>query len=156
DPFTDNVIPASRIDAVSANVRNFYRPPNTGGAAANFNNFIGTGSALNHQDQYTGRLDYHFARTQQIYGRVSWSDVQRGAVDFFGNGTNWVNPGGGGVPLVFNARNASLNYTNTITSTLMLELRYGFVRQFVFKTPALTGVDLKALGFPASFANAIF
>ena len=156
DPFTGNVIPSSRIDPVAANVRNFYRPPNTGGPGANFNNFLGTGSAPNNQNQYTGRLDYQITAGQRIYGRVSWSDVQRGAVDFFGNGTNWVNPGGGGVPLVFNARNASLNYTSTVTPSLLVELRYGFVRQFVFKTPALTGVDLKALGFPSSFVNSIF
>lgn len=155
-PFSDNLIPASRIDPVAARVRSLYRPPNTGGPGANFNNFLGNGSAPNYQNQYTGRLDYSISPTKRIYGRVSWSDVQRGAVDFFGNGADFVNPGGGGVPLVFNARNASLNYSDNLTATLLLDVRYGFVRQFVFKTPALTGVDLASLGFPASFVSGIF
>jgi hypothetical protein len=156
DPFSGNVIPAARIDPVSARVRNFYRPPNTGGPGANFNNFLGNGTARNHQDQYTGRLDYNITPTKHIMARVSWSDVARGAVDFFGNGADFVNPGGGGVPLIFNARNASLNYTDTLSPTVLLDARYGFVRQFVFKTPALTGVDLASLGFPASFVNSSF
>src|SRR5262249_51749775 len=124
--------------------------------ASGGSNFVGNGSAPNTQDQYSGRLDHAITQSQRIFARVSWSDVGRGAVDFFGNGAGWVNPGGGGVPLVFNARNAALDYTYTITPTLLLDVRYGFVRQFVFKTPALTGIDLTTLGFPASFNQQAF
>src|SRR5690242_20484932 len=91
--------------------RLLYPAPNAIGTASGANNFVGNGSAPNTQDQYTGRLDHFISQSQRIFGRVSWSDVQRGAVDFFGNGAGFVNPGGGGVPLLFNARNASLDYT---------------------------------------------
>ncbi len=64
-----------------------------------------------------------------------------------------MNPGGGGVPLIYNARNAAFGYTNTISSTLLFEFRYGFVRQYVFKVPAGYGIDLTSLGFPASLAQ---
>lgn len=156
DPFVNNSIPPSRFDAVAARVRSFYPAPNTVGTASGANNYVGNGSAPNTQDQYTGRLDHAITQKQRVYGRVSWSDVARGAVDFFGNGAGFVNPGGGGVPLNFNARNVSLDYTNTVTPTLLVELRYGFVRQFVFKTPALTGIDLTTLGFPSSFNQQTF
>jgi hypothetical protein len=73
-----------------------------------------------------------------LFGRFSYSNVQRGAFDFFHNGGGWVNPGGGGVALQFNARNARLDYTDTISPTLLLEFRYGFVRQFVKKFRAAT------------------
>src|SRR5262249_11970866 len=73
-----------------------------------------------------------------------------------GNGGGWVNPGGGGVPLMFNARNVSLDYIYTITPTLLFDFRYGFVRQFVGKTPALTGLDLTTLGFPTAFNQQTF
>ena len=155
-PFQNNVIPADRIDPVAAHVRSLYPAPNAAGTSSGANNFVGNGSAPNTQDQYTGRLDHSISQSQRIFGRVSWSDVQRGAVDFFGNGAGFVNPGGGGVPLVFNARNASVDYTNTITPTLLLNLRYGFVRQFVFKTPALTGIDFTSIGFPAAFNQQVF
>ena len=156
DPYPNNVIPAASIDPVAAKTRSLYPAPNASGGASGANNFVGNGSAPNSQDQYTGRLDHAITPSQRIFGRVSWSDVQRGAVDFFGNGAGWVNPGGGGVPLVFNARNAALDYTNAITPTLLLDVRYGFVRQFVAKTPALTGIDLTTIGFPASFNQQAF
>ncbi len=156
DPFVGNVIPPSLIDPVAAKVRNFWRPPNTTGTISGANNFIGNGSAPNTQDQITARVDHTIHQVHKLFGRVSWSDVSRGAVDFFGNGAGWVNPGGGGVPLTFNARNAALDYTYTINPTLLLNVRYGYVRQFVGKTPALTGLDLTTIGFPASFNQAVF
>lgn len=155
-PFENNVIPASRIDAVAAKVRGYYPAPNATGTASGANNFIGNGAAPNSQNQYTGRIDHSITASQRIFARVSWSDVQRGAVDFFGTGAGWINPGGGGVPLVFGARNAALDYTNAITPTLLLDMRYGFVRQFVTKVPQLTGIDLTSVGFPSSFANQTF
>ena len=156
DAFANNIIPASRFDPVAAKARLLYPSPNARGSASGANNFVGNGSAPNTQDQYTGRLDHALTQSQRIFGRVSWSDVARGAIDYFGNGAGFVNPGGGGVPLVFNARNAAFDYTNTLTPTVLLNFRYGFVRQFVFKTPALTGLDLTTLGFPASFNSQTF
>jgi hypothetical protein len=156
DAFPNNVIPADRVDPVAAKARSLYPAPNATGTASGANNFVGNGSAPNTQDQYTGRLDHAITQSQRVFARVSWSDVGRGAVDFFGNGAGWVNPGGGGVPLVFNARNAALDYTYTITPTLLLDVRYGFVRQFVFKTPALTGIDLTTVGFPAVLNQEVF
>lgn len=156
DLFSNNRIPASQIDPVAANVRSFWRDPNTAGSAGGVNNFIGNGSAPNTQDQVTVRIDHTIRESHKIFGRFSWSNVARGAVDFFENGAGWVNPGGGGVPLVFNARNAALDYTYTVTPTVLVNLRYGFVRQFVGKTPALTGLDLTTLGFPEQFAREVF
>jgi hypothetical protein len=156
DAFPNNIIPSNRLDSVAAKVRALYPAPNALGTASGASNFIGNGSAPNTQDQYTGRLDHAITQSQRLFARVSWSDVGRGAVDFFGSGAGWVNPGGGGVPLVFNARNAALGYTNIIAPTLLLDIRYGFVRQFVFKTPALTGIDLTTIGFPGVLNQEVF
>lgn len=157
DPFEGNRIPGFRIDPVAAKVRSLWPAPNLPGTPfTGANNYIGNGSAPNTQDQFTGRVDQSLGDKHRLAARLSWSDVQRGAVDFFGNGAGWVNPGGGGVPLTFNARNASLDYTYTVTPTLLFNFRYGFVRQFVFKTPALTGLDLTTIGFPAAFNDQIF
>ena len=155
DPFPNNIIPANRIDPAAAHLRNYYRAPNTN-LGATFSNYFGSGSAPNNQNQYTGRMDYHINSSKHIFVRVSWSDVQRGAVDFFGNGADFVNPGGGGVPLLFGARNASVNYTDTLSPTVLLDLRFGYVRSYLVKYPALTGVDIASLGFAQSFANQIF
>src|SRR5712692_2088458 len=156
DPFPGNRIPANRIDPVADKIRSFWPVPNTSGTIAGANNFIGNGTARNVQDQFTIRLDHAINSRHKLSVRFALSNVERGAVDFFGNGGGWVNPGGGGVPLVFNARNASVDYDWTANPTLLVNARYGFVRQFVGKNPALTGIDLTSVGFPASFDQQIF
>src|SRR5262245_11465266 len=156
DPFQSNRIPTDRIDPVATKIRSFWPAPNTPGTAAGANNSIGNGSARNVQDQFSIRLDHSIRSRHRLASRFALSNVQRGAVDFFGNGGGWVNPGGGGVPLVFNARNASLDYTWTVNPTLLFNARYGFVRQFVGKNPALTGIDLTTVGFPSSFNQQVF
>jgi hypothetical protein len=138
------------------NAAALYPAPNTvGNALTGANNFIGSAAVPNTQNQYTGRLDHSFLDKYRIFGRISWSDVQRGAYDFFHNGAGWVNPGGGGVPLGFAARNAAIDFTDTISPTFLFEFRYGFVRQFVGKEPAGFGLDLTTMGFPASFNQQI-
>ncbi|HEV8129974.1 MAG TPA: TonB-dependent receptor, partial [Acidobacteriota bacterium] len=157
DPFPNNRIPANRFDPVAAKIRSFWPSPNTtGNPVTGANNFIGNGSAPNVQNQFTARVDHTIHQRHKLFGRFSFSNVQRGAVDFFGNGGGWVNPGGGGVPLVFNGRNLSLDYTYTVSPTLLLNARYGFVRQFVGKNPALTGLDLTTIGFSQQFNQQTF
>jgi len=156
DPFPNNRIPADRIDPVAAKIRSYWPSPNAAGTVAGANNFIGNGSARNVQNQFTVRLDHAITPSHRVSARFAFSNVERGAVDFFGNGGGWVNPGGGGVPLEFNGRNLSVDYTWILSPSLLLNARYGFVRQFVGKEPAVTGLDLTSVGFPASFNQQIF
>jgi hypothetical protein len=156
DPFPGNRIPADRIDPVAATIRSFWAPPNAPGTVAGANNFVGNGTARNVQDQFSIRLDHAINAQHTISARFALSNVQRGAVDFFGNGGGWVNPGGGGVPLEFDARNVSLDHAWMISPTVLFNARYGFIRQVVGKDPALTGLDLTTVGFPASFNQQIF
>ncbi len=151
-----NKIPSNLIDPVAAKMRSFWPTPNTAGTRTGANNFIGSGSAPNVQNQFTARVDHIFREKHKVFGRFSLSNVSRGAVDFFGNGAGFVNPGGGGVPLKFNARNFSLDYTYTQSPALLWNLRYGFVRQFVGKTPALTGLDLTTVGFSSQFNEQVY
>src|SRR5262249_36223625 len=156
DPFPGNRIPANRIDPVAARIRSFWPAPNTTGTAAGASNFIGNGTARNVQDQFNIRVDQAIGSGHKLSVRFAWSNVERGAVDFFGNGGGWVNPGGGGVPLTFNARNGSIDYAWTMSPTTLFDVRYGFVHQFVGKNPALTGIDLTSVGFTGSFSRQVF
>ncbi|MBV9085401.1 MAG: TonB-dependent receptor, partial [Acidobacteriaceae bacterium] len=156
DAFQGNIIPARLINAVSAKIAALYPAPNTtGNPLTGANNFIGSAAVPNTQDQFTARIDHTIRERHHLFGRFSYSNVQRGAYDFFHNGGGWVNPGGGGVPLGFNARNFAFDYTDAISPTLLFEFSYGFVRQFVGKKPAGYGIDLTTLGFPTSFARQI-
>ena len=154
DPYPGNIIPAGAINPVARKVAALYPAPNAiGNPVTGANNYFGSADVPNTQNQFTTRIDHTLNDKNRLFGRFSYSNDSRGAYDFFHNGAGWVNPGGGGVPLIYNARNAALGYTNTISSTLLFEFRYGFVRQYVFKVPAGYGVDLTSLGLPASLAR---
>lgn len=155
-PFPGNVIPANLIDPVAAGTRRYWPAPNTAGTATGANNFIGSGSAPNWQNQFTVRGDHSIGTKSKFFGRFAFSNVQRGGVDFFGNGMGWYNPGGGSVSHHFNARNVALDYTYVASPTLLFDIRYGFSRQFPHKTPALTGLDLTTVGFSTYYNQNIY
>ena len=121
-----------------------------GKGPARVNNWNGAGVAPNMQDQFSTRMDHSFSDSHKLFGRFSWSNITRGGFDFFGNGAGWVNPGGSGLPIDVNARNLSLDDT----PTLLLNVRYGFVRQWVARDPPLNGLDLATLGFPSEVQRA--
>ncbi len=152
DPFPGNTIPTGRFDAVGAKVRTFWPTPNSAGTgAAAVNNWTGAGSTPNTQDQYSVRLDHAINDNHRIFGRFSFSNITRGGFDFFGNGAGWVNPGGSGLPINVNARNFALDDTRTLSPSLLLNFRYGFIRQWVARDPPLLGLDLTTLGFPQEY-----
>jgi hypothetical protein len=154
--FPGNIIPPARMSPVAVKMGALYPAPNTAGnPVTGANNFAASAAVPNTQDQFTTRIDHIVGEKHHIFGRFSYSNDLRGAYDFFHDGAGWVNPGGGGVPLNFDARNAALDYTYTISPTLLFEFRYGFVRQFIGKVPAGYGVDLTTLGFSALFSNEI-
>ena len=150
--FPGNRILPSRIDPVAAKVRTFWPAPNTrGNPVTGVNNFAGAGSTPNSQDQYSVRLDHAISSSHRLFGRFSSSDITRGGFDFFGNGAGWVNPGGSGNSIDINGRNLSIDDTYILSPTLVLNLRAGFVRQYVARDPPLKGLDLTTLGFPAVY-----
>lgn len=154
DPFPGNVIRSNRLNPVAMKVAALYPAPNAAGnPITGANNFIGSADVPNTQNQFSVRIDHAINGKNRLFGRVAYSNNERGAYDFFHNGTGWVNPGGGGVPLVYNARNVALGYTYTVSPTLLFEFRYGFVRQFVYKVPAGHGIDLTTLGFPPALGR---
>ncbi len=154
--FPGNVIPVSSLNPVALKAAGLYPAPNTAGnPVTGANNFIGSADVPNTQNQFSVRIDHTFDEKNRIFGRFAYSNNSRGAYDFFHNGAGWVNPGGGGVPLIYNARNGALDYTSTISPTLLFEFRYGFVRQFVSKVPAGYGIDLTSLGFPSTLNAAL-
>jgi Carboxypeptidase regulatory-like domain len=150
-PFPGNVIPAASINKVSAAMAAIWPAPNAPGTPSGSGNFVATGAVKNVWDSFMARVDHNFGDKVRVFGRVSSSEAQRGANDYFNHDfAGGVNPGGGDVPLVFNARNVMLDYTQTISPTFLFEFRYGFVRQHLAKVPPGWGLDYTTLGFPAA------
>jgi len=150
-PFPGNVIPASLINKVSAKIAAIWPAPNAVGTASGANNFVATGAVKNVWDSFMARMDHNFGQKARLFGRVSYSEASRGAYDYFHDQfAGGVNPGGGDVPLHFNARNVMLDFNEMLTPTFLFEFRYGFVRQHLDKVPPGYGLDMTTLGFPAS------
>jgi Carboxypeptidase regulatory-like domain len=150
-PIPGNIIPSSLINKVSAKIAAIWPAPNATGTASGANNFVATGAVKNVWDSFMARIDHNFGQKTRLFGRVSYSEAQRGAYDYFHfDFAGGVNPGGGDVPLNFNARNAMLDFTQTFSSTFLFEFRYGFVRQHLDKVPPGWGLDYTTLGLPAA------
>jgi hypothetical protein len=151
NPLPANIIPASLINPVSAKIKALWPLPNAAGTASGANNFVATGAVKNVWDSFMARVDHNFGEKVRLFGRVSYSEAQRGAYDYFHNQfAGGVNPGGGDVPLQYNARNVMLDYTQTFSATFLFEFRYGFVRQHLAKVPPGYGLDYTSLGLPAT------
>jgi hypothetical protein len=144
-PFPGNQIPANRIDPVAAKVSKLWPAPNFLGAS----NFLGSASTPDTANQVNVRIDHLLNQNQRIFGRVSLENNVGGIPDWYGNIAS---------PAVFssdvNNRNGVLNYTNTISPTLVLNVHYGYTRQNNVRVPRSEGTDLTQYGWPASFSNA--
>lgn len=150
-PFPGNVLPPARINPVSAKLAAIWPAPNAPGTSSGASNFVATGAVKNLWNSFMARMDHNFGDKVRLFGRVSYSQAQRGAYDYFHHDfAGGVNPGGGDVPLRFNARNAMLDYAQTLSPTFFFEFRYGFVRQHIDKVPPGYGLDFTTLGLPAT------
>jgi hypothetical protein len=123
DPFPNNRIPASYINAASAAIQTQIPAPNFGAAGAIARNFFNEPVARRrNQDQFDVRLDQKLSNANNLFGRVS-----------FGN-TVTPNPGSWGGPLSTGSiqlqfsRHAVLNDVHIFNPGLINEFRFGFTR----------------------------
>ncbi|MBS1824836.1 MAG: TonB-dependent receptor [Acidobacteria bacterium] len=144
-PFPGNRIPASRLDPVAVKLSPLWPAPNTSGT----NNFISNASATDKEKQLTGRIDHLFSPTHRFFGRHSYNHNDGLLPDWFGN---IASPG------VFaqqiRNQNGVLDDTLTLSSTRLVNIRYGFTRQSNVREPRSTGTDLTTYGWPAAFSAA--
>src|SRR5499427_3373590 len=66
--FQNNTIPASRLDAIGAQVLQHYPQPNVTGA----NNFVRTATEPDNQDQADFRIDRYLGEKRRLFGRYTY------------------------------------------------------------------------------------
>lgn len=169
-PFANNVIPASRIDPVSRNLIGYYPVPNATPTDlnTNANNYVVNATGQNRQNMWSIKGDYNLRDGQRLFARYTESSQGGGAANLFGSSPGCTtclitnNPAGsyssrgGGSDLFIYPKNAVVGYTDTLTSTTILDLRYSMNRQLLSRLPQSSGFDLTAAGFPAQMANSVF
>ncbi|MBL8227857.1 MAG: TonB-dependent receptor [Bryobacterales bacterium] len=149
DPFPGNVVPQSAWDPVARNLLALYPLPNNpGNAVTAANNFLLSFKDLTGDDGYVIKVDHRFSDGHAMFARFSlrnWYVTRQGA---------FKNPVTGDVE-TRDAPGFALDDTYTINPTTVLNLRYGFTRFFVNARSDNYGADLRGLGFPQSFVQAL-
>lgn len=153
--FTNNMIPANRINPVARAVLTYLGSPKHGPGQ----NLLVTGNntdstlaeTLNPPYRnYTIRLDQNIGEKDKLFGRYSWYNRASSYNNI--TGTIYV-----GDRFLFISKQAVVDEVHTFNANTVLNLRYGFNR-FIRGSDAPEGqygLDLTTLGFPASYNSAI-
>lgn len=142
-PFPGNRIPAGRISPIAQKAMSFYPEPNLPGLPITQaqNLFLQAGGPIDRHTM-TGKVDFNISASRRINGRYTWDDL------------NWQFPKLYGTPAepdgrtVLIPRNSvSTNYTDTLTPTLLLDVKLGFSRENENYVLPSQGFDITTLGF---------
>ena len=149
--FPGNVIPASRINPISANLLGYYPLPTLGG---NTNNYAVAATRESGPTKYYGRIDENLTNSNRMFFRygISYSPANTPAytgVAFPGEGTNCQEGKANGTPWVM-----ALSDTHTFRPNLIGEFRVSYTRQNNTCDLRSADFDLAKLGLPAYIKNA--
>jgi hypothetical protein len=146
--FPNNVIPASRISPQAAALLNYFPLPNTNGGAP-FNNYAVNGDVGITANKWDTRWDYYLNQKNSIFGRYSYGAFTEQAPGAFGEEAGGPNVGNyAGSSATLN-QNVAIGWTNTVSPTLINEVRFGWVRYHVNDVPNGYGTTPAAdIGIP--------
>lgn len=140
DQYAGNIIPASRIHPVAANVASIYPMPNMAG---NFNNYTSTANRRVTDDSFNTRIDHRLGDNDTLFVRYSFDNYKlyapQGqaqcclptppeAASKFELGP-WV---AGFQDTHLRAQGMAINYTHVFRPNLLTEVRSGFARTTPF------------------------
>jgi hypothetical protein len=148
DAFAGNMIPASRMDRVGANMAKFYPLPNTqGNAFTNANNYYSQGSSSLDIDQIDARVDHSFTPNHRFFVRYSYRNQdslpavlwpkELTAAETTQNERNRMH-------------NGVVDYTMTPSPTTIISLRGGYARSLYYYENLGLGFLASSLGFPTA------
>lgn len=149
-PFAGNIIPANRINPVSAAIAKYWPAPNTQGSLlTGANNYIRTDENNIQKNTYSVRLDQNFTDDTRMFVRYSYDDTPSIRASPYGPN----NPGSPGFgPQDFTRYNTVVEGDHIFSPTLIGVLRGSFSRLSNFRRPLSQGFDIANLGFPVGLA----
>jgi hypothetical protein len=155
--FPGNVIPASRINPISAAALRFLpAPTSAGNGPAKIQNYPYPSRWVADMFQWSGRIDYQVNaknNTNFRYGQNPFSEY-RGLV--FVQDVNASNPAEptGNAPLNRNGRTIGFNWTSTLNPTTTFDLRMGLNRwEEASGNSYAAGYDPRQLGFDSGLVS---
>ncbi len=147
-PLPNNIFPTNRINAVAKNILALYPLPNQPGTSDGRNNFFFSKPAM--EDYWTtiGRFDHAFNEKNRLFVRFHRDYWEEDKNRSFGNDVN-------GVILNRVNRGIAVDDVHMLTSTMVLNVRYGIAAQEFPERRTSSGYDLSKLGFAPSFVNLV-
>jgi hypothetical protein len=147
-PFTGNIIPPDRINAISKAILDYYCLPKNPGLVGNI-----TDSTLPETANYnnlTGRVDQQFSNNNRMFGRFSWYKRDSIYNDYVGKNLAATN-------FQFISYQAVVDDVHIFNPTTVLNVRYGYNRfeRNSGQVPEYRNFDLTTLGFPAEYNTLI-
>jgi hypothetical protein len=144
-PFAGNIVPASRINAVSKKILDLYPLPNAAGTNDGRNNYFLSGKAIENYWTTIGRVDHAFSEKDRMFVRWHRDFWQEDKNRSFGNNVN-------GIILNRINRGISFDEVHMFSATLVLNFRYGLSQQEFPEHRVSEGL-FKTLGFASSTAG---
>ena len=153
--FAGNQIPANRINPVSQAILSYFPQPNVPGTAGGFNNYVNTSDAQ--ADQYNStaiRIDHQISDSKKING-VWFRNVrtQINPAEGFPSPATPYTSLGAGYNVERNNYGGSVDFSDVISPTLVLDLRYGMIYHPFALTYFGDNFNLASLGFPSSLLS---
>jgi hypothetical protein len=149
DAFPGNLIPASRISRVAANVTQVFPAPNTGGdPVTGVNNYATVGGSGLTEHQIVTKLDHNLNAKWKLFGTYARIWAQSTNIDPLGYSVNLTRQA------TYARTHGTVSATAVLTPGLILELHSGFARYDNPSIPYSLGYDITKLGFPQALANA--
>ena len=144
-PMSDNLVPASRRNAVATKFLSYYPAPNRPGVV---NNFFSQAASRTVNDNFSLKIDRRVSDRQNLFGRFSWSNLDTVAADHFrGAGSPQ------GTTSTHN-RSATLDDTWTVRDwVLHFNYGYGYYADPMF--PMQGNVRPTSFGLPAYMDSAV-
>jgi hypothetical protein len=127
-PFAGNQIPGSRISPIAAKILGFIPAPTRSGLSANFEKPTSQGKNI---DQFDVKVDYVATLKDRLFVRYSFQRATVFDPGLYGpNGGIYGGPHNSGFQGSGPSRNQSpgLNYSRIFGPTLVMEVRFGIVR----------------------------
>ena len=145
-PLPGNIIPASRIDPTARKILKYFPLSNTAGTYDGLQNYQNTSKDVQNLSQPSTRVDHNFNERHRMYGRYSHSDFE-GNFDRFIPGSDVR-----GRTATRPYRGVALDDVHVLSSTMVLDVRYGFTWLKNTVSFANRGWDLNEF-FPSSLVS---
>ncbi|HEY7293306.1 MAG TPA: carboxypeptidase regulatory-like domain-containing protein [Vicinamibacterales bacterium] len=155
-PFPGNVIPANRINPVSANILKYLPLPDVNSDDGGTPNYTRTAQIIDRAMMYTGKVEHKFNDKVSLTGFYLFNKTDEPCSDYFEPGLNGANRFADPLDYLLKRRPQILALNNTwvLSNSAVASFRFGWTRFPDSQTLTLP-FDPASLGFSSQFIGLI-